>query len=340
VNLSQARAIDPAEPPGASVGRRPGSSLVGQLEAWALAGLTVLIALFFSIYPSTADTFPTAQNIQTLIGNQSVLAIVSLAALVPLVLGQFDLSVGATLGLASVFSASAMSHGSPIWVAVLLAVGLGALVGAVNGLIVTRTRVSAVIVTLGMASVLHGVVTKKTGGLSIAGDIPAALTDFGSGTTVGIPRTAFALTAVALGLYYVLAHTPFGRYLYSMGSNQEAARLLGLDTQRLLLLSFVISGALAGAAGILQVARSGSASAQVGENFTLPALGAAFLSAAAVKPGRFNVWGVLIAIFFLAALNSGLNLAGVPSYVNDYVNGAALVAGVSLASLLGRQRWG
>jgi len=313
---------------------------VGHLEAWALLALTILIGIFFSVYPETAATFPTAQNMQTLLANQSVIALVALAALVPLILGQFDLSVGATLGLSSVFAAAAMANGAPVWLALLIAVVLGLAVGFANGFVVTRTRVNAVIVTLGMATVLHGVVTQKTKGLSIASGIPSSLTDFGSATWLGIPRPIFVLLAVALGLHYLLSHTPFGRYLYSMGSNEEAARLVGLNTRRLLLLSFVISGVLAGGAGLLQVARAGSASAQVGESFTLPALAAAFLSAAAIKPGRFNVWGVLVAVLFLAVINSGLNLAGVPSYINDYVNGVALVVGVSLAVFLGRQRVG
>jgi ribose transport system permease protein len=300
--------------------------------------LTVLTAAFFSVYPPTASTFPTSQNLQILLANQSVIAIVALAALVPLVLNQFDLSVGATLGLSSVFAASAISNGSPILIGILIAVALGVLVGFINGFVITRTQVNAVIVTLGTAIVMHGIVTQKTKGLSIAGGIPQALTDFGSGTVLGIPQPALVLAAVAIGLYFALEQTPFGRYLYSVGSNEEASRLVGLNTRRLV--SFVVAGLLSGIAGILQVSRAGSASAQVGENFTLPALAAAFLSAASIKPGRFNVWGVLVAVAFLAVLNSGLNLAGVETYVNDYVNGVALVTGVALAVYLGRQRTG
>ncbi|MFM8884037.1 MAG: ABC transporter permease [Solirubrobacterales bacterium] len=310
------------------------------LEAWALPLITLLIAIFFSLYPSTSSTFPTTQNLQTLLANQSVIAIIALAALVPLVLNQFDLSVGATLGLSSVFAAAAMSNGAAIWTGVLIAVAIGLGVGLVNGFVITRTRVNAVIVTLGTAIVIGGIMTQKTKGLSIAEGIPQALTNFGSGTLLGVPKPALMLALVALLLYYVLEQTPFGRYLYSMGSNEEAARLVGLNTRRLLLMSFVIAGLLAGIAGILQLSRSGSASAQIGENFTLPALAAAFLSAAAIKPGRFNVWGTLVAVLFLAVLNSGLNLAGAETYVNDYVNGVALVGGVALAVLLGRQRSG
>ena len=123
-----------------------------------------------------------------------------------------------------------------------------------------------------------------------------------------------------------------------MGSNREAASLVGISILKVLFSSFVIAGLLAGMAGALQVARSGGGNPNVGEGLTLPALAAAFLSAASIKPGRYNVWGTLGAIFFLAILNNGLNLAGAPNYVSNYVNGTALIVGIGLAAILGRRR--
>jgi ribose transport system permease protein len=145
---------------------------------------------------------------------------------------------------------------------------------------------------------------------------------------------------VTLVTYYVVAHTPVGRYLYAVGSNRAGARLVGLRTRLLLGFAFAAAGALAGMAGVLQVARAGSADPGVGAGFTLPALAAAFLSAASIKPGRYNVGGTIVAIFFLAVLNSGLNLAGAAPYVANYVNGVALIVGVGLAAYLGRLRAG
>jgi ribose transport system permease protein len=145
---------------------------------------------------------------------------------------------------------------------------------------------------------------------------------------------------VALAVYYVLVHTPFGRYVYAFGSSPDAARLVGVRTKLVLGSTFVASGALAGIAGVLQVARSGGADPRVGESLTLPALAAAFLSAAAVKPGRYNVGGLLVAILLLAFLSSGLNLVGAEPYITQYVNGGALIVGVALAVYLGRKRSG
>lgn len=328
------------EPPSPVTGeRRRGRSRfrMGMLEPYALLILLVLIAAFFTLWSKTSATFLTSANLQILVANQVVPAIIALGALIPLVCNEFDLSVGATGGLSAVYVASAMSSGMPVFAALLLGIGIGAAVGGVNALLVTRMGVNGVITTLGTSTIIAGVVYQKTGGLSITSNIPNGVTNFGSATWIGIPRVGFALILVAIGVYYLLDHTPIGRYTYAFGSNRAAARLVGVRTNLVLVVSFVAAGALSGVAGVLYVARAGGADPNVGPGFTLTALAAAFLSAAAIKPGRYNVGGTLVAIFFLAVLNSGLNLAGAPPYISSYVNGAALIIGVGLAVLVGRK---
>lgn len=314
--------------------------LLGWAEAYALLALLFITGIFFSVLPSTSGTFPTEANLQAIAANQAVIAIVALGALLPVVCGEWDLSVGANAGLSSVFVATALGSGTPVWLAVLIGLGVGIGIGILNALIVTQVKVNAVIATLGMATILEGALNQKTGGLAVASNIPHSITNFGSGKTLGIPDPAWAMIVIAFVVWYVLQHTPVGRHLYALGSNAAAARLVGLRTRWLLAFTFIGAGALAGLAGFLEVTRAGGADPKVGVSFTLPALAAAFLSAAAIKPGRPNVWGTLVAIFFLATLNGGLNLAGSPSYVASYVNGAALIVGVALASYLGRRRAG
>jgi ribose transport system permease protein len=327
-----ARATSPNGP------RRLRRPLRYYLEAYALLGLLIAVAIFFSVWPETADTFPTAANIETLIAANSVVAIVALGALVPLVCYEFDLSVGAIAGLSSIYVATALSDGGGIVAAVFLGIAIGVVVGVVNGTLVTRLGVNAVITTLGMSIIIAGVINFKTEGVGVTGGIPASFTDFGTQTTLGIPRAAFALAAAALAVYYLLNHTPYGRQLYAVGSNRGAAKLVGIRNKLVLGLTFVVAGALCGAAGVLQVARSGGADPRIGDNLTLPALAAAFLSAAAIRPGRYNVGGALVAVYFLAVLNSGLNLTGAEQYVSSFVNGAALIVGVGLAVRLGRRQ--
>lgn len=330
----------PAEAPASRPHRERTGALLRFAEAYALLGLTIGLMVFFSVLPATSETFPTVANLQATLGNQSVLAIVALAALIPLVAQSYDFSVGATMGLASIYAASVMSSGAPVLVALALVLGIGLVVGLVNGLLVTRAGVSSVVVTLGTATIVEGVVAWKSGGQSIVDGIPTSLTSFGSDSFLELPLPVYlALFAAAL-VYFLLGHVPYGRAVQAVGSNPRAARLVGLDVKRITLSTFAIAGLLAGAAGLLQVARSGAGNPQIGPGFTLPAIAAAFLSIAAIKPGRFNPWGMMVAILFLATLNSGLNLAGVNTYVNDFANGLALIAGVAFAGAFGRRRAG
>jgi len=320
---------------GASKMKKGASKL---LEGYGLLLLTIVTAGFFSLYSKTSDTFPTLANFQIVLAGQSVVAIVAIGALIPLVASQWDLSIGATAGLSAVFGASLVSNGMSLTLAILAAVAIATTIGVVNALLVTRLGVNAIIATLGMSVIIQGIVNQKTGGLAVVSDLPQTLIDLGQQNLFGVPRLVYVTVVVGFVAYYLLDHTPMGRYLYALGSNPAAAHLVGIPTRLLLGSTFVIGALLCGIAGILQISYSGGASPSVGPSFTLPALAAAFLSAAAVKPGKFNVWGTLVALLFLATLNSGLNLAGAPPYVTNYVNGAALIVGVALASYLGRLR--
>ncbi len=308
------------------------------VEKYAFVGLLIAAAIFFSFFTPTAETFPSQANIRTLITGNIVVAIVALAALIPLVCEEFDLSVGAIAGLSSIFVADYLSGGGSIGVACVIGIGLGLVIGGLNAFLITVVGVNSVITTLGTSIIIAGIISQKTGGRAISGGIPRELIQFGTGTVYGLPTLAIALILAGMATWYLLEHTPFGRQLYAYGSNRSAAVLVGIRTKFVLSTSFVLAGMLAGAAGILQVARAGGADPRVGDSFTLPALAAAFLSAAVLQPGRYNVAGTIVAIYFLATLNSGLNLAGAPPYINYYVNGAALIVGVALAVAFSRRK--
>ena len=308
------------------------------LESYTLVFLLIAIAVFFSFFHRTAATFGTLANLQALIGNQSVIAVVTLAALVPIACDEWDLSVGANAGLCSIFVAKTMSMGVAIPLAILVGIGAGFLVGLFNATVVTRFGVNGIIATLGTATILNGIAQMITGGVSLLADIPQSVIRFGSGTWIGLPRIGWVLVLITLVVYYLLNHTPFGRYLYAIAANREAASLVGLRTRRLVSWAFISAGILSGVAGALWVARAGGASPRVGDQFLIPALTAAFLSAAVIKPGIFNVLGSIVAVFFLAVIGAGLNLAGTEQYVTNFVNGAFLIIGVGLAAYLGRRR--
>jgi ribose transport system permease protein len=307
------------------------------LQRYGLAILWALLILVFSF--ELPDSFPTALNFRNIVGNQSVLGIVSIAAILPLIGGQFDLSVGSVLGLTSIATASALSRFSaPLGVAVLVGIALGAAVGLFNGFLIAKLGLNSLITTLGVATAITGAISWYTHGLSILTGIPASLTDMGSGLWLGLPRTLFFLGAIALLAWYLLEHTPYGRYLHAVGANSNAARLVGIDVGRITVLSFVIQGAMTGFAGVLQVARQGAGNPQVGNFFTMPVLSAAFLGATSIHPGRFNVPGTILAVFFLATAVSGLSLCGVDNWVESLFNGLALVTAVALSTFVGWRR--
>jgi ribose transport system permease protein len=301
--------------------------------------LFIAMIAFFALLPSTGHFFTESNNIDNILGNQSVTGILALAMIVPLTAGYFDLSVSAVAGMSSVATASILGpHSAPIAVGILAGITIGALAGAINGYLVAGLKLNALVVTLGSLTLIGGLVNWYTKGTVIINGIPTSFTNWGSSDYLGLPRPFVLLLVVALGLWYVLMHTPFGRQLESIGSNAIAARLVGLRVDRSIFLSFVTSGVLAGIAGVLLTSTSGDGDPTAGANYLFPALAAVFLGTTAIRPGRYNVWGTVIGVFFVAVGINGLTLLGAQGWVSDVFNGASLILAVLTVTLLGRHR--
>lgn len=325
------------------VGRGAGVSptwwLLGA-ERFGLLGLFAIVVLGFSL--TQADTFATADNWRTIFQSQSVIAVVALALIVPLVAGNFDLSVGANTVMCSIVTAAAMSkHGWALTPAIIFAVATGTFVGLVNGVLVARLRLNGFIATLGTATIITGLVDAYTQGITIVENISQKLVSVGTNTTLGVPDITLFAAAVAIAAWYFLSQTPFGRRLTAIGSNPEAARLVGIRVDRLVLISYVMAGALSGIAGVLLVANQGSGDASVaGFSLVLPALAAVFLGASAFTPGQYNVLGTVVGLIFVAAVVSGLVLSGAQPWVESVFNGTALVLAVGASAAFRRRRLG
>lgn len=304
-------------------------------DGGAVIFLIVLIVGFSIALP---DRFPTLGNVQLLLGSYAIPLILALAVTLPLIAGEFDLSVGGTLGIAAVFSAYTVSNGWPVALVFIGSISIGILVGIVNGFLVTRLQVSAFIATLGMGTVLAGGNLLMTQGQVIYEGIDSSFTDISGAPFLALSRVTFYAFAVALVLWYLIEQTPFGRYLRATGAGREAARLTGVKTSQTLFLSFVLAGAFAALAGFLQASRAGSAAPDVGPSFLLPAYAAAFLGATTILPGRFNVWGTVVGVAILAVGITGLNLAGSALWVPDVFNGAALILAVAVSAAVRRRR--
>ncbi|MFB4317225.1 ABC transporter permease [Actinomadura sp. 21ATH] len=319
--------------------RRP-RAVVAAVERYGLVFMLVLMTMVFASLPESGEAFRSSANVQALLANQAVGLSVALALLFPMAAGYLDFSVGAVSATACVVAAAGMSRfGLPAPAAVVLALAAGVLVGAVLGLLVARFAMNPFIATLGMATLLGGAIFAYTDGMQITEGISGGLTDLGSLTWFGVPRIVVAAAGMAVVVWFVIGQTPLGRHLFAVGSNANAARLVGVDVTRVQFLSFVLSGLVAAAAGVLLLARQGAATSDNGMSLLFPALTAVFLSTIVIELGRPSVLGTVIGVLFVAVSVSGLTLVGAPAWVSQVFNGAALLVAVGLAGI-GRSRRG
>ncbi|GAA2216296.1 ribose ABC transporter permease [Nonomuraea monospora] len=328
----------PTDETAGAVPRRRAVSLLHFAERYALVGLLIAVAVFFTLLPASSEVFPTPANLRILAAGQSVTLLIALAALIPLVAGQFDFSAGAVAAASSVTMAGMMAHhDAPLWACVVAALALGLAVGLVNGIAVSVFGMNSFVITLAVATLLGGGIQWYTQGRTISNNISPALIDFGSLTWAGIPRVLLVVTSATLVIYYLLDQTPYGRSLRAIGDNPGAARLVGMPVARYGVIAFAAGGVLAALAGLVLTARIGGATADNGTSMIFPALAAVFLGATAIQPGRFNLFGTVVGVALVAVSVSGLTLAGAADWVNPVFNGAALAIAVAISTYLARR---
>lgn len=324
-----------------AVARRSVGELVGHVaRTYSLPILLVVSVLIYSFWGGGVSTaFNTAASWRNIASSQAVTGVLTLGILLTLVSGNFDLSIGNICGLSSVMTAAAYSRWHlPLVLGILVGIAIGAAVGGMNGFLSTTLHVDPFIITLGTASVILGYIDWYTNGESIINGIPQSLIDFGRTQFIGIPEVAWVLGIVALVIYYVLEHTPYGRALHAIGSNRAAAKLVGIRVERTITSAFALTGAFAGVAGVLLLAYTGSGNPTIGPTFTLTALASAFLGAVSFKVGRLNVPGTIVAIFFLSINITGLTYAGVQNWITEVFTGLTLILAVALAAVLSKER--
>ncbi len=305
-------------------------------------GLLVIFAVMIIVFSLVNSNFMTANNWSSIAVTQSVLAVLALALMAPLICGRFDISVGANMVLVSIAVATVMSkYNLPLGVALIAGIGVGVLIGVINGGLVAYLGINAIICTLAMSIILEGVINGYSGGEPIVSNISTTLTSLGYDKLLGIPDVLIFTLLIGHATWYVLTQTPFGRRLFAIGLNINAAALTGMQVKRLVLLSFVMAGALAGLAGIMQVMVQGSANPDAGSlESILPAFAAIFLGATTWRPGRYTVMGTFISLFFLGTTVSGLELIGVGTWGPDVFNGWAVIVAIALAAQFRRRRTG
>jgi L-arabinose transport system permease protein len=307
---------------------------IGTHNLSLLIALAILVAIFGSLRP---DVFFLLRNILNIGQAIAILGVLATAQTIVIVSGGLDISVGAVVGMSTVYIALAVGWtGSPL-LSILFGVVVGAIAGVVNGVIITVGRINAVIATLGTMAAFRGVAFIVSNGQSISIFDPA-FRFIGNGKILGAPVTVMVLVLVVAIFFVLMNYTVTGRNIYAIGGNPIVARLAGLNVRAYQIGVYTLSGATAGLAGMLLAARTGSGQPISGsDGLELEAITAAVLGGCALTGGKGTIIGGLLGVLIIGVLDNGLILTSVPTFYQMVAKGVLLIAAVIIAEHQGRR---
>jgi ribose transport system permease protein len=313
----------------AAQARPSGRGRVGLQRYGILIVFAAMVAAFAVDMPGL---FLSLGNLSNILGSQAVLFILVVAVLLPTIMGDFvDLSLGSSLGLSAMTVAVLnVNHGWPVGLACLAGIGAALAVGLVNVFFVVYFDNDPFIVTLGTMTIVSGIIYIISGANSV-GIVSVGLSNWVfTNVFLSIPLEFYYGLAIFLVVWYVLSYTPVGQKALVIGQSREVARLSGVRVDRQRSWAFILAAGIAGLAGIAYAATNGTVDPTAGSTLILPAYAAVFLGATAIRPGRINALGALVAVYFLATGTAGLELLGAQSYVQQIFYGAALVVAITV----------
>tara|TARA_R110002126_G_scaffold155345_4_gene302395 strand:- start:1946 stop:2968 length:1023 start_codon:yes stop_codon:yes gene_type:complete len=314
-----------------------GAKLIRFIPVYGLLILTLALVVLFSIM--LPDTFPTMLNVRAILSDKAIIALLSLAAMIPMAAGRIDLTVGYGIVLWHILAISLQTlYGFPWPITVLVVIFLGAFVGFLNGILVEVAKIDSFIATLGTGTVLYALALWHTGGRQVVGALPDGFYAISGTFVFGLPITAYYVFVITIMIWLVLEYTPIGRYLYAIGANQKAAELNGIPTRKFVVGAFITSGIMTALAGVILASKLRIGQASVGLEYLLPALVGAFLGSTTIKPGRVNVWGTIIGVSILAVGISGIQQFGGSFWVEPMFNGATLLVAIGIAGYAQRRK--
>ncbi len=298
------------------------------------SSLGVMVIAFSALSPSA---FFTWSNLVNVVNQVSLTAIISAGLTVPLVVGEFDLSIGYLASLSGVLVTGFMvNQHMPILLAIFAVLLVGALVGLINGLLVTKAGVNAVIATLGVGTVLIGINYGYSSGIPVSVGVPQAFLNIAFGTTLFIPNDILIMIIVLLILWAFLNRTDSGQRVQAVGGNIEAARLSGVRVDRIKITAFMIASLCAALTGIILASLIGSGTTTAGDGYLLDAFAAVFLGSVTLREGEFHVVGTLVGVLIIGVVYNGLAIFGAPAFDQYVVKGTILVAAVALSTVARR----
>jgi ribose transport system permease protein len=304
------------------------------LNEFLIKYISVVVLVIFCIIVSIINPrFLTISNILNILRQTSINSVIAVGMTFVILTGGIDLSVGSILAISGAVAAAMISQGNNAFIAVIAALAIGASLGAFNGLIISKGKIQPFIATLGVMTLVRGYTLVFTDGKPIsAGNSvnAAAFSNIGSGYFLGIPLPIYIMILVFGLAYYILRHTRTGRYVYSLGCNEEATIYSGINTDRIKILVYTISGFLAALAGIIITARLSSAQPQAGTGYELDAIAAVVLGGTSLAGGVGGIFGTIIGALIIGVLNNSLNLMDVSSYYQLLLKGLVILVAVLL----------
>lgn len=310
-------------------------------DAWAFVGkygaLILLAVIIIAASVFQPSTFATWSNISTILAGSAVTAIIAAGLTIPIVAGEFDLSIGYQASLAGIVGVSAMQTGLPLWIGLIAALITGSMVGAVNGWLVSRFKINALVATLGVGTVVVGLAYAVTGGMPIVLTDPTQLTWLSLQRFLGLPLPVWIAVAVALILWIVLNRTGLGMAVQAIGGNAEAARLSGVRVARLRSGAFVVAGMCAALGGFLVATRTGSASVDAGNSYLMSSFAAVFFGSAVLSNGKFHILGTMVGVITVGIAFNIMAIAGLPTAYQFLFQGIILILGVGVGMVSKRR---
>jgi len=308
----------------------PATGLLNKQWLIEQKSLIALIVLIF-IVSFMNEYFFTVDNLLNILRQTSVIAILAAGMTLVILTAGIDLSVGSTLALCGAFAASMISMEIPVLIAVPVSLAGGAALGSLAGVIIAKGKVQAFIATLVTMTLLRGVTMVYTDGRPISTgftDVADSFAWFGTGYLLSIPVPVWLMVGVFAGIWYLLNHTRFGRYIYALGGNESATLLSGINVDRIKIAVYSICGLLSALAGIIITSRLSSAQPTAGMGYELDAIAAVVLGGTSLAGGKGRIMGTLIGALIIGVLNNALNLLDVSSYYQMIVKAAVILLAV------------
>jgi len=295
--------------------------------------LVILLLLSVLIFSLLSDKFFTQLNLTNILVQNIHVVVLSAAVMILMVIGGVDLSVGFQISVAAVLVAKAMSVWSfPVWLAILLGIVACIIMGTFNGYMGIKLKSHTMIISLGTMAVFQGI-SYLIGDSKVYYNLPKSFMFLGQGRLFGwLPFNAIIMIVVLLIIGYIMNKTYFGRHIYAVGDNPEAARLAGLKVKRIKMMSYVLAGILVGITAILLSARSGSADSTMGPDLTFSGITACVLAGVALKGGEGTLWKVVIAVFVLGVLTNGMQLIGLGTYPQYIAKGTIMLFSIYMSN--------